>query len=656
MPAPPALTLSRTSSYQSLRAPSAGYGKIGQSASTSKLPTPKPRNIYSAADRRDDGELVPPVPAIPKAYESPKDFIDIPFFSGLKTPLPGSADNDTPALPTIVRQGNVSTTPDSRQNQHRRGLTAGGGAHSETPPAMPTINKKPLQPLRLPPLNLLPLSTPTAARVNSYPAPSKETDTRGTPPSFRRNTAKTPSTPMTASKATFYRSHDDEPAIPLNLRSNSTQPAPRVPRYEEPNNGVLLPPSSPAKRQAITPFTSGSLPKPSSKFNKAPRLPDEFTLGNHDVETPVSKPMGPRQRGAMKDSASINTVSSTEDQEPSLSSATTGMRRRLSLGWRKAPPKATSDSNVEPLKLQTEQDAMPPPKIPASATWSTDSPISASSSGRPSSESTKLDSHKSKQSVSSTNKMPQLASAPSAKPPPVQSNIAIRQPQPTNAPPAAQSQRSTSWSMFGSMNRNMGSRNPPPQPKPRTINALHLDKDDIAANDEMRRLSLKRRELDVAARETEELRKRATPKDKVTPAQAIQSVAGLLNIYEKGEIIDYKDGVWFCGSKQAKKHVGDISQAGTTNFGYDDERGDYNIIMGDHLGYRYEVIDVLGKGSFGQVVRCIDHKLGTLCAVKIIRNKKRFHQQALVEVNILQKLKEWVSIGIEVSCWTVMLK
>src|SRR6185312_4400256 len=57
--------------------------------------------------------------------------------------------------------------------------------------------------------------------------------------------------------------------------------------------------------------------------------------------------------------------------------------------------------------------------------------------------------------------------------------------------------------------------------------------------------------------------------------------------------------------------------------------------------YRYEIIDVLGKGSFGQVVRCIDHKLGVLVAVKIIRNKKRFHQQALGEVNILKKLKEW---------------
>ncbi|THY53087.1 kinase-like protein [Aureobasidium pullulans] len=640
MAPPPNLNLSRTSSYQSLRAPSAGQGKIGQSASTSKLPTPKSRNLYSAAERRDDEEMVPPVPAIPKAYESPKDLVDIPFFSGLKTPLAGGMDNEGSALPIPTRRGESSTTPDSRQHQHRRGLTVGNGANSETPPAMPAVNKKTLQPLRLPPLNLLPLSTPTAARINSYPAPSQEVDARGTTPPFKRNAAKTPSTPMTASKATFYRRHDDEPSVPFNARSNSTQPGARVPRYEEPNNGVLLPPSSPGKRQAITPFTSGSLPKPSSKYSKPPRLPDEFTLGNHDVEPHASKPMGPRPRTvskSVKETASINTVSSTEDHEQPPPSAATGLRRKLSLGWRKTPPKATTTSNAEPLKLQTKYDDMPPPKIPASATWSTDSPISGSSSGRPSFESTKLESHRSKPSVSSNNKMPHLESAPAAKPP-MPSNIAVRQPQ-ASAPP--QGQRSTSWSILGSMNRTLGSKNTPTQPKPRTINALHLDKDDVAANDEMRRLSTKRRDIDVAARETEELRKRATQKERMTPAQAIQSSAGVLNIYEKGEIIDYKDGVWFCGSKQAKKHVGDISAAGTTNFGYDDERGDYNIVMGDHLGYRYEVIDVLGKGSFGQVVRCIDHKLGTLCAVKIIRNKKRFHQQALVEVNILQKLKEW---------------
>ncbi|KAI4721011.1 kinase-like protein [Aureobasidium sp. EXF-10727] len=648
MAPPPNLNLSRTPSYQSLRAPSAGQGKIGQSSSTSKLPTPKSRNLYSAAERRDDEEMVPPVPAIPKAYESPKDLIDIPFFSGLKTPLSGNVDNESSALPIPARRGDSSTAPEPNQTQHRRGLTVGNGTSAETPSAMPAVNKKTLQPLRLPPLNLLPLSTPTTARINSYPAPSQEVDTRGTTPPFKRNAAKTPSTPMTASKATFYRRQEEESAMPLSARSNSTQPGARVTRYEEPSNGVLLPPPSPAKRQAITPFTSGSLPKPKSKYTQPPRLPDEFTLGNHNVESLSSKPMGPRPRAvskSVKETASIHTVSSTEDAEQPLPSAASGLRRKLSLGWRKTPPKASNTSNAEPLKLQTNKyDDMPPPKIPASATWSTDSPISTSSSGRPSFESTKLESHRSKASVSSSNKVPQLESASAAKPLPP-SNIAVRQPQTstTSAPqPAApQNQRSTSWSILGSMNRSLGARTTPPQPKPRTINALHLDKDDIAANDEMRKLSTKRRDIDVAARETEELRKRATQKERMTPAQAIQSSAGVLNIYEKGEIIDYKDGVWFCGSKQAKKHVGDISAAGTTNFGYDDERGDYNLVMGDHLGYRYEVIDVLGKGSFGQVVRCIDHKLGTLCAVKIIRNKKRFHQQALVEVNILQKLKEW---------------
>ncbi|CAD0109130.1 unnamed protein product, partial [Aureobasidium uvarum] len=656
MAPPPNLNLSRTPSYQSLRAPSAGQGKIGQSSSTSKLPTPKSRNLYSAAERRDDEEMVPPVPAIPKAYESPKDLIDIPFFSGLKTPLSGNVDNENSALPIPARRGESSTAPDPSQPQHRRGLTLGNGTSAETPSAMPAVNKKPLQPLRLPPLNLLPLSTPTTARINSYPAPSQEVDTRGTTPPFKRNAAKTPSTPMTASKATFYRRQEEESAMPLSARSNSTQPAARVPRYEEPSNGVLLPPPSPAKRQAITPFTSGSLPKPKSRYTQPPRLPDEFTLGNHNVESLASKPMGPRPRAvskSVKETASIHTVSSVEDAEQPPPSAASGLRRKLSLGWRKTPPKASNTSNAEPLKLQTNRyDDMPPPKIPASATWSTDSPISTSSSGRPSFESTKLESHRRKASVSSANKLPQPESASAAKPL-LPSNIAVRQPQTSTAsvpqPAAPQNQRSTSWSILGSMNRSLGARTTPPQSKPRTINALHLDKDDIAANDEMRKLSTKRRDIDVAARETEELRKRATQKERMTPAQAIQSSAGLLNIYEKGEIIDYKDDVWFCGSKQAKKHVGDISAAGTTNFGYDDERGDYNLVMGDHLGYRYEVIDVLGKGSFGQVVRCIDHKLGTLCAVKIIRNKKRFHQQALVEVNILQKLKEWANATLTIT-------
>ena len=61
----------------------------------------------------------------------------------------------------------------------------------------------------------------------------------------------------------------------------------------------------------------------------------------------------------------------------------------------------------------------------------------------------------------------------------------------------------------------------------------------------------------------------------------------------------------------------------------------------DHIHYRYEVHDVLGKGSFGQVLQCRDHATGQSVAVKIIRNKKRFHHQALVEVKVLENLNKW---------------
>jgi dual specificity tyrosine-phosphorylation-regulated kinase 2/3/4 len=168
---------------------------------------------------------------------------------------------------------------------------------------------------------------------------------------------------------------------------------------------------------------------------------------------------------------------------------------------------------------------------------------------------------------------------------------------------------------------------------------VDLDKDDLLAEDEMKKLASKRKETEAAAKQLDSLRRRATPKERVSFQRALQIAP--LNIYERGEVIDYDD-IYFCGTASAAKHVGELNSS-AANFGYDDDRGDYTIVNGDHLSYRYEIIDILGKGSFGQVVRCIDHKTGGLVAVKIIRNKKRFHQQALVEVNILQKLREWVS-------------
>ncbi|KAI0747805.1 hypothetical protein C8Q80DRAFT_696202 [Daedaleopsis nitida] len=110
--------------------------------------------------------------------------------------------------------------------------------------------------------------------------------------------------------------------------------------------------------------------------------------------------------------------------------------------------------------------------------------------------------------------------------------------------------------------------------------------------------------------------------------------------YERKEIMDF-ESVYFVGARSEKKMA--TPDNATNNFGYDDERGDYLVINHDHLAYRYEIIDTLGKGSFGQVLHCRDHCTGESVAIKIIRNKKRFHHQALVEIKILDSLRKWDS-------------
>ncbi|GAN00709.1 kinase-like protein [Mucor ambiguus] len=111
-----------------------------------------------------------------------------------------------------------------------------------------------------------------------------------------------------------------------------------------------------------------------------------------------------------------------------------------------------------------------------------------------------------------------------------------------------------------------------------------------------------------------------------------------LTSYEKQEMQNYEN-IYFVGH-HAKKRPASPSQS-FCNYGYDDERGDYLIQIRDHLDYRYEVLELMGKGSFGQVLKCFDHRSGQTVAVKIIRNKKRFHAQALVEVKILEELIAW---------------
>ncbi|XP_045056853.2 dual specificity tyrosine-phosphorylation-regulated kinase 4 isoform X3 [Desmodus rotundus] len=121
----------------------------------------------------------------------------------------------------------------------------------------------------------------------------------------------------------------------------------------------------------------------------------------------------------------------------------------------------------------------------------------------------------------------------------------------------------------------------------------------------------------------------------LTAAEALRCFRNQLSSYEQSEILGYAE-LWFLGLEAKKFHVSSERFSKTS---FDDEHGSYMKVLHDHIAYRYEVLEMIGKGSFGQVAKCLDHKNNELVALKIIRNKKRFHRQALVELKILEALR-----------------
>ncbi|KAK6632333.1 Dual specificity tyrosine-phosphorylation-regulated kinase 2 [Polyplax serrata] len=115
----------------------------------------------------------------------------------------------------------------------------------------------------------------------------------------------------------------------------------------------------------------------------------------------------------------------------------------------------------------------------------------------------------------------------------------------------------------------------------------------------------------------------------LTPSEALKYYGNRLTDYEKTEIEKYPE-IWYLGLDACKIHGED----------FDDDYGSYHKVLHDHISYRYEILEVIGKGSFGQVIRALDHKTNQHVAIKIIRNKKRFHHQALIEVRILDHLRK----------------
>ncbi len=113
---------------------------------------------------------------------------------------------------------------------------------------------------------------------------------------------------------------------------------------------------------------------------------------------------------------------------------------------------------------------------------------------------------------------------------------------------------------------------------------------------ESKTVQKKRRSMNMVHTREGEENYTEEPEFPLKPGKAIKTFNNILSDYEKGEILDYKS-VWYVGENCEGKIKG--SPLEEINNGYDDEKGDYLIRMNDHIGYRYEIIDRLGKGSFG---------------------------------------------------------
>ncbi len=78
------------------------------------------------------------------------------------------------------------------------------------------------------------------------------------------------------------------------------------------------------------------------------------------------------------------------------------------------------------------------------------------------------------------------------------------------------------------------------------------------------------------------------------------------------------------------------------NSGYDNEKHDYilyvNDVIGNEEGRKYVILDLLGQGTFGQVVKCQRVKTGEIVAVKVIKNQPAYFNQSMMEVTVLELL------------------
>ena len=118
-----------------------------------------------------------------------------------------------------------------------------------------------------------------------------------------------------------------------------------------------------------------------------------------------------------------------------------------------------------------------------------------------------------------------------------------------------------------------------------------------------------------------------------TAGEVLQNFKRYLTPFEQNEIMSFRN-IYYIAPGVVKL---DINYK-LANNGLDDDRNDLVLVKHDHIVYRYEILEIIGRGSYGQVIKAYDHKDKKYVAIKIIRNLACIIQQARIEIQVLYKL------------------